>query len=39
MIEIFILFVGVVVPLMAIGFFAMYKEKHEERKEKTTQPA
>jgi len=31
--EILILFGGVVVPLMLLGFFAMYKERREKRKE------
>jgi preprotein translocase subunit YajC len=31
--EMLILFVCVVVPLMAIGFYAMYRENKEKRKE------
>ena len=31
--EILILFVGVCVPLMAIGFYSLYKTNQEERKE------
>jgi putative copper export protein len=35
--EILILFVGVFVPLFLIALYAMYKERQEERKEKTLQ--
>jgi hypothetical protein len=37
--EILILFVGVFVPLLLIYFYASYKERQEERKEKTVQDA
>ena len=32
--EILILFFGVVVPLLLMGFFAMYMERRENRKER-----
>ena len=35
--EILILFVGVFIPLIAFGFFAMYKAQKEERREHEVQ--
>ena len=31
--EMLILFVGIVVPLIAVGFYALYRANKEERKE------